>query len=74
MPIRPFLSGQAFGPDDIREMSEALEGVCNVLGLKAIDDAATRLVAAKIIELKQRGVKGAAALHTMAISEFKPPS
>ena len=55
----------------IREMSLALESVCNTLGLKVIDDAATRLVAEKIIELSQHGVHGVATLHAMAVKEFK---
>ena len=71
MPIRPFLSGQAFDPDTIREMSLALESVCQELGLKVIDDAATRLIAEKIIELSQHGVHGVATLHAMAVNEFK---
>jgi hypothetical protein len=71
MPIRPFLSGHAFDPETIREMSLALESVCNTLGLKTIDDAATRLVAEKIIELSQHGVHGVATLHAMTVKEFK---
>lgn len=55
MPIRPFLSGEAFEPETIREMSLALESVCKALGLKVIDDPATRHVAEKIIELSQHG-------------------
>ena len=50
MPIRPFLSGEAFEPETIREMSLALESVCKTLGLKVIDDPATRHVAEKIID------------------------
>ena len=71
MPIRPFLSGEAFDPETIREMSLALESVCSSLGLKAIDDAATRLVAEKIIALSQHGVRGVATLHAMTVKEFK---
>jgi hypothetical protein len=44
MPIRPFLSGEAFEPETIHEMSLALESVCKTLGLKVIDDPATRHV------------------------------
>ena len=33
-------------------MSEALQSVCDTLSLKVVDDAATRLVARKIIELR----------------------
>jgi hypothetical protein len=71
MPIRPFLSGQAFEPDLIRSMSSALESVCDALALKMVDDAATRLVAEKIIELAQRGVRDAATLTKMTLRKFK---
>ena len=71
MPIRPFLAGQAFEPDLIRSMSTALESVCDTLRLKLVDDAATRLVASKIIELAERGVKDAATLTTMTLREFR---
>jgi hypothetical protein len=71
MPIRPFLAGQAFEPDVIREMSLALETVCAKLALKLTDDRATRLVASKIIELAQRGVRDAATLSTMTLEELE---
>ena len=71
MPIRPFLSGQAFDPEAIDEMSLAFQRVCGTLGLKVIDDPATRLVAEKIIELSQHGVRGVATLHAMTVKEFK---
>jgi hypothetical protein len=71
MPIRPFLAIQAFEPDLIREMSLALETVCQELNLRLTDDPNTRLVASKIIELAQRGVQDAATLSTMTLEEFK---
>jgi hypothetical protein len=71
MPIRPFLAGQAFEPDLIRSMSCALQTVCDTLRLKMVDDAATRLVAQKIIELAQRGVRDAATLAKLTLQEFK---
>jgi hypothetical protein len=71
MPIRPFLSSQPFDPETIEKMSEALQSVCDTLSLKVVDDAATRLVARKIIELTQRGVRDAAALRAMTSKEFK---
>jgi hypothetical protein len=72
MPVRPFLAGQAFGPDTIRIMSLALEGVCQSLGLRMTDDPATRRVAASIIELAQRGIHDVEVLQRMALEEFKP--
>jgi hypothetical protein len=71
MPIRPFLSGQAFDPETIDNMSEVLKRVCETLGLKLVDDPVTRLVAQKIIELAQRGVRDVATLQAMTLSEFK---
>ena len=71
MAIRPFLSGQAFEPETIGEMSLALEKVCDALSLKMVDDAATRLIAAKIIELAHRGVQDVGTLTAMALKEFK---
>ena len=52
-------------------MSLALENVCETLGLKLTDDANTRLVASKIIELAQRGVRDAPILTVMTLKEFK---
>ena len=71
MPIRPFLAGQEFDPETITKMSAALESVCAKLGLKMVDDPATRLVAQKIIELVQRGVKDVTTLRAMALEQLK---
>jgi hypothetical protein len=71
VPITPYLAGQAFEPELIREMSLALQSVCDALKLRLTDDPNTRLVASKIIELAQRGVREAATLNTMTLKEFK---
>jgi 2-C-methyl-D-erythritol 4-phosphate cytidylyltransferase len=68
--IRPFLAGQAFEPEVIREMSLALEAVCAKLALKLTDDPVTWLVTSKIAELAQRGVRDATTLSTMTLKEF----
>jgi hypothetical protein len=71
MPITPYLAGQAFEPELIRQMSLALESVCETLKLRLTDDENTRLVASKIIELAQRGVRDAQSLSAMTLKEFK---
>lgn len=71
MPITPYLAGQAFDPEVIRQMSLALETVCETLRLRLTDDPNTRLVASKIIELAQRGVRDAPTLSAMTLKEFK---
>jgi hypothetical protein len=70
MPIHPFLSGQAFEPEALRDMSLAFENVCEAMGLKTTADPATTLVAQKVIELAQRGVRDVATLYTMTLREF----
>jgi hypothetical protein len=70
MPIRGFLTHQAFDPEAIRDMSAALEAACKALQLNMRNDPATRLVAEKIIELAQRGVSGEAALLAMTLKAF----
>jgi hypothetical protein len=71
MPIRPFLAGEPFDPEIIAKMSAALESVCDALGLKLVDDPATRLVAEKIIALVQRGVRDAGTLSATTLKELK---
>ena len=71
MPITPYLAGQAFEPELIRQMSLALENVCETFGLKLTDDPNTRLVASTILELAQRGVRDVPTLTTMTLKEFK---
>ena len=58
MTIDPFLANQAFDAKAIREMSLALESVCNALGLHVDDEAARIKVAEKNIELAGHGMRG----------------
>ena len=67
----PFAVRRPFDPETIDKMSAALQSVCDTLRLKMVDDAATRLVARKIIELTQRGVRDPAARRAMTLKEFK---
>jgi len=55
----------------IRQMSLALETVCGKFGMKLIVEPATRVVAQKIIELAQRGVRDAPTLSEMTLKELK---
>ena len=47
------------------------KNVCETLALRLVDDQNTRLVASKIVELAQRGVRDAPTLTAMALKEFK---
>ena len=51
MPITPFLTGQAFDPEVVRSMSIAFDNVSKSLRLRDPSDAASEVVAKKIVEL-----------------------
>ena len=70
MPIRPFLAAQAFEPEAITRMSLVLDDVCETLGLRVIEDPAARVVAEKIIELTQRGIRDVDQLRALTLKEF----
>ena len=55
MPIRPYLEGGVFDPEDIQTMSMALEEVCRVLRIGAGSGRDREVVAIRIIELARRG-------------------
>jgi hypothetical protein len=67
MPIRQYLLGEAFDPDQIKAMSWALEEVCNALHV--CDDTSREIVAVRIIELAQCGVQNGVALRNRVLRE-----
>ncbi len=71
-PITPFLRGQAFESETIENMGKAFMRACDTLGLSECDDDLSQLVAQKIIELAQRGLKNPTALHLTALQELNP--
>ena len=71
MPITPFLAGQAFEPETIETMSAAYVATCHALHLKVGDDPATRVVAGKVINLAQRGIRDLEELRKMTLKEFE---
>ena len=71
MPVTPFLIGQPFEPDVVRAMSVAFEDVCGLLNLKSRSDPQSEVVAKKIIELAQRGIRDPTVLRERAMQEFK---
>jgi hypothetical protein len=70
MPITPFLSGQAFEPETLRNMSTAFETACERLGLVIRHDPATELIAKTIVKLAQEGVHDVETLLKAILKEF----
>jgi len=71
VPITPFLRGQAFDPELVEAMGVAFLDTCSVLGLADRADPITKLVAEKIIELAERGLRNPTAMRVMAVEELK---
>lgn len=65
------LHGQAFDPETVKAMANALVKTCQTLGVSERDDPSIQIVAQKIIELAERGLKNPTALHLAALQEFK---
>ena len=51
-------------------MSAAFVAACDALHLKVGDDPTTRVVAEKVINLAQRGIRDPDVLRTMTLKEF----
>jgi hypothetical protein len=74
MPITPYLRGQAFDPETIQVMGVAFENTCQALGLRETTDPITTLVARTVIEMAQRGIKGADRLTDAVLKEIEQPA
>ena len=70
MPIRPFLAGRTFEPEQITIMSAAFADTCEALGLEA-DHALMPLVAQHVMGLGQRGVRSRSVLYLLTLEEFR---
>ena len=71
MPITPFLRGQGFDPELVEAMGAAFLDTCSALGLADHADPITKLVAEKIIELAERGLRNPTTMRVMAVEELK---
>jgi hypothetical protein len=74
MPITPYLRNEAFEPDVIEEMSAAFMDACKTLGLVDRADPLTEIVAQRVIELAQRGIRTRAELYAMTVKDLKAHS
>jgi hypothetical protein len=60
MPIYRLLEREAFQPELVAVMGDVFEDVLQTLGLVDREDPLTKLIARKVIELAQTGVRGKA--------------
>ncbi len=69
-PIYRLLQNSPFGPDEITILTEAYEHTLRKLGLVDRNDPITEMVARKVIELAQRGVRETQRLSELTIKEL----
>jgi hypothetical protein len=74
MAIYRILQNCPFGPDEIARLVAAYEETLSALGLKDRSDPITELVARKIIEISQTGVRDPQLLAKLAIKDLGAPS
>ena len=73
MAIYRILQDSPFDPDEIARLVTAYEETLSALGLKERSDPITELVARKIIEIGQTGVRDPLQLARLAIKELGAP-
>ena len=73
MPIRAYLSGGTFEPEDIQAMSLAFEEVCKALEIQPGATREREVVAVRIIELCRRGERRPARLAERVLKEAGLP-
>jgi hypothetical protein len=70
MTIHRALENSAFSPEEIERMVVAYEQALSALALKNRDDAATRVVAQKIIQIARSGERDPVQICTRAVEEL----
>jgi hypothetical protein len=73
MPIYRLLQNVPMGPEDIRRLTTAYEQTLRTIGLVDRNDPIAEMIAKKIIEIAQTGVKDPAQLSALAIKEIGIP-
>jgi hypothetical protein len=74
VPIHRLFQSQAFEPELVAALAQEFEDVLPILGLVDREDLVTMLVAQRIIELAQTGVRDPARLKALIVEEFRPPA
>jgi hypothetical protein len=70
MTIHHVLSRVVFGPEEIRDLAAAYDQVLRKLSLVERSDPFTELIAKKIVELGQRGVRDPDQLTQLTLTEL----
>jgi len=70
MPICRLLQNLPMGPDEIARLTTAYEQTLRIIGLVDRNDPITEMIARKIIEIGQKGVRDPMLLSELTIKEM----
>jgi hypothetical protein len=70
MPIYRLLQHLPMGPDEIARLTTAYEQTLRIIGLVDRNDPITEMIARKIIEISQKGVRDPMLLSELTIKEM----
>jgi hypothetical protein len=68
-----FLQNSPFGPEDIARLGTAYEQALRDFGLKDRNDPLTELIAKKIIQVAQTGVRDPAQISKLGVKQLRRP-
>jgi hypothetical protein len=74
MPIYRLLQNTPMGPEEISRLTTAYEQALSTIGIVDRDDPLAELLARKIIEIAQTGVREPSDISTLAIKEIGIPT
>jgi hypothetical protein len=69
MPIYRLLQNLPMGPEEVSRMTTAFEKALRTVGIKDRNDPMAEMIAKKIIEIAQTGVRDPAQISALAIKE-----
>lgn len=73
MPVRQLLAKSPLGPEEIDVLVKAYEETLHAFGLVDRDDPITEIIAQKVIEIGQTGLRDPSQISTQAFKELGRP-
>ena len=71
MPIRHLLEQSAFGPEEVRAITEAFDRLCTKMGLLDRSDPLVETVATAVMMIAETGVKDTAHIEQQAFARLR---
>jgi len=73
MTIHRLLQNTPLCPEDIEQLVAAYEQTLRALSVEERDDPRTRVIAKKVIDIRQSGIRDPAQISELALKQLGPP-